>query len=140
MMMKSALFQTNTLSLYSTRVLKQQFVGRHIAPRGHIILIPSQPVFTLSPKCCVLSGEATNTNFILFLLIRRWLELTLTITPHLLFRQRFFFFTNFNFLIGQATLPLSIFKLFLADFIYPFQTVWFTFSQRLFILFVFPII
>jgi len=28
--------------------------------------IPSQPVFALSPYCCVLSGEATNTNFIVF--------------------------------------------------------------------------
>jgi hypothetical protein len=29
--------------------LKQQSVGRHVAPLGHIILIPSQPVFGLSP-------------------------------------------------------------------------------------------
>ena len=33
---------------------------------GHIILISSQPVFALSPQCCVLSGEATNTKFIVF--------------------------------------------------------------------------
>ena len=37
-----------------------------LAPLGHIILIPNQPVFVLSPLCCVLSGEATNTNFIVF--------------------------------------------------------------------------
>jgi hypothetical protein len=30
----------------------------------HIILIPSQPVFALTPYCCVLSHEAANTNFI----------------------------------------------------------------------------
>ena len=44
---------------------------------GHIILIPSQPVFPLSPECCVLSREATNTNFIVFCLIRSGLELTI---------------------------------------------------------------
>jgi hypothetical protein len=42
----------------------------------HIILIPSQPVFPLSPYCCVLSGEATNTNFIVFCLTRPGLEPT----------------------------------------------------------------
>jgi len=45
MMMMSALFQTNTLSW----ILKQQSVGRHVAPLGHIILIPNQSVFALSP-------------------------------------------------------------------------------------------
>jgi hypothetical protein len=33
---------------------------------GHIILIPSQPVIAFSPECDVLSGEATNTNVIVF--------------------------------------------------------------------------
>jgi hypothetical protein len=45
-------------------------------PLRHIILIPSQPVFPLSPYCCVLSGEATNTNFIVFCLTRPGLEPT----------------------------------------------------------------
>jgi hypothetical protein len=40
--------------------------GRHVTPLGHSILNPSQPVFALTPKCCMLSGEATNTNFIVF--------------------------------------------------------------------------
>jgi hypothetical protein len=35
-----------------------------------------QSVFALSPQCCVLSGEATNTNFIVFGLTRPGLELT----------------------------------------------------------------
>jgi hypothetical protein len=35
---------------------------RHIEQLGHIILIPSQPVFAFSPWCCVFSGEATNTK------------------------------------------------------------------------------
>jgi len=50
------------LDLYSASSLKQLSADRHVAPLGHIILIPSQPVFALSPLCCVLSGEATNTN------------------------------------------------------------------------------
>ena len=36
--------------------LKQDFSGRHIAPLGHIILILSQPVFALTPECCIHSG------------------------------------------------------------------------------------
>ena len=35
--------------LYSARSLKQQSVGRHVVPFGHIISIPSQPVFALTP-------------------------------------------------------------------------------------------
>jgi hypothetical protein len=37
------------LDFYSASSLKQQSVDRHVAPLGHIILIPSQPVFVLSP-------------------------------------------------------------------------------------------
>ena len=57
--------------------LKQQSMDRHVAQLGHIILIPSQPVFALSPKCCVLSGEATNTNFIFIGLTGPGLEPTI---------------------------------------------------------------
>ena len=34
---------------YSASSLKQQSASRHVAPLGHIILIPSQPVFALTP-------------------------------------------------------------------------------------------
>ena len=37
------------LDFYSASSLKQQFAGRHVTPLGHIMLIPSQPVFALSP-------------------------------------------------------------------------------------------
>jgi hypothetical protein len=37
-------------------------MDKHIAPLGYIILSLSQPVFALSPYCCVLSGEALNSN------------------------------------------------------------------------------
>jgi len=37
------------LDFYSASSLKEQSAGRHVAPFGHIILIPSQPVFALSP-------------------------------------------------------------------------------------------
>ena len=37
------------LDFYSASSLKQQSTDRHVALLGHIILIPSQPVFALSP-------------------------------------------------------------------------------------------
>jgi hypothetical protein len=42
-----------------------------------VIVIPNQPVITLTPLCCVLSGEATNTNFIIFGLTRPGIEPTI---------------------------------------------------------------
>ena len=47
MMMRYA--QHAELDFYSASSLKQQSAGRHVAPLGHIILIPSQPVFDLTP-------------------------------------------------------------------------------------------
>jgi len=41
--------QHTELDFYSASSLKQQSVDRHVAPLGHIILIPSQPVFAFSP-------------------------------------------------------------------------------------------
>ena len=35
---------------------------KHVTPPGNIILIPNQPVFALSPICCLVSGEEINTN------------------------------------------------------------------------------
>jgi hypothetical protein len=37
------------LDFYSASSLKQQSVGRHVALLEHIMPIPSQPVFTLTP-------------------------------------------------------------------------------------------
>jgi len=37
------------LEFYSASSPKQQSVDKHVAPLGHIILIPSQQVFALSP-------------------------------------------------------------------------------------------
>ena len=68
MMMRSALY------FHSAGSLKQQSAGRHIAPLGHIILIPRQPVFTLfSLMLC----EATHTNFIFFGLTQPGIEPTI---------------------------------------------------------------
>jgi len=36
------------LDLYSASSVTQLSSGRHVAPLGHIILIPSQPVFILA--------------------------------------------------------------------------------------------
>ena len=51
MMMRCAfvLDQHAELEFYSAIAQKQQFMGRRVAPLGHIILIPSLPVFALSP-------------------------------------------------------------------------------------------
>jgi hypothetical protein len=67
-MMTTVLLQNQQIELdfYIASSLKQQSADRHIASLGHFILIPSQPVFALTPFCCVLSGEATNTNLIVF--------------------------------------------------------------------------
>ena len=68
--MRSVLYwldQHAELDFYSANSLKQQSEGRHVALLGHIILIQS----------CVLSGEATNTNCIVFGLTRTGLEPTL---------------------------------------------------------------
>jgi hypothetical protein len=45
----NVLDQHAEFDFYSASSLKQQSAGRHFAPLGHIILIPSQPVFALSP-------------------------------------------------------------------------------------------
>ena len=43
--------QHANLDCYSASSLKQQPGGRHVAPLGHIILIPSQSIFLLSTAC-----------------------------------------------------------------------------------------
>jgi len=62
------------LDLYIASPRKQKYMGRHVAPLGHIDLIP---VLALSLLYCVLSGEATHTNFIVFCLTRPGLEPTI---------------------------------------------------------------
>jgi hypothetical protein len=37
------------LDFYSASSLKQHSADKHVDPLGHIILTPSQPVFTLTP-------------------------------------------------------------------------------------------
>jgi len=68
------------LDFYSSSSLKQQFANRHVNQLGHIILIPRQPVFALSPYFCVLKGETTYTHFIVLGLSRSLLELTIYCT------------------------------------------------------------
>ena len=41
--------QHTELDFYSASSVKQQSADRHVAPLRNIILIPSQPVFALSP-------------------------------------------------------------------------------------------
>ena len=77
MVMRSA-----ELDFYIVLTLKQQSAGKHVAPLWHIIMIPSQPVISLSPWCCVLSRETINTNFIfiVFSLTQPELESTIYCT------------------------------------------------------------
>jgi hypothetical protein len=67
----------SVLNLYTTSSLKQQSMGRNVLPLGHNILIPSQPVIALTPKCCMFSQEAVNTNIIVFGLTWPGLEHTI---------------------------------------------------------------
>lgn len=46
--------------------MKQLSSGRHVAPLRHIIMIPTTPVFALTPVSWALRGKATNTNVIVF--------------------------------------------------------------------------
>ena len=47
--------QHTLLDVYSATALQHQSLGRHVAPLGHIILIPSQPVCAHTPWCHVLN-------------------------------------------------------------------------------------
>ena len=58
--------------------------ARLVTPLRHVLLNLSQPVFTLTPLCCMFSVEPVNTNFIVFSLIRPGLEPTIY---HTLFMQ-----------------------------------------------------
>jgi hypothetical protein len=55
----------------SASSLKQQSAGRHVAPLRHIILIPCQSDVAFIPNCCcVFNGEATKATFVVFGLTR----------------------------------------------------------------------
>ena len=43
-----ALDEHTQLDLYRASSLKQQFTGKDVVPFGHVVLNPSQPVFTLT--------------------------------------------------------------------------------------------
>ena len=61
--MVSALYQNNTLGWTFIVLVKQQTGCRRVASLGHIFMILSQPIFALSPQCCVLSGESNIYQF-----------------------------------------------------------------------------
>ena len=68
---------TRLVGFYSASSLERQSANRHVAPLGHIILIPSQSVFLLFHECCTLSRQSTNTICIVFGLTRSGLEPTI---------------------------------------------------------------
>ena len=51
-----------------------------VTPLGHIILIRIQPAFAHSLQCCMLGGEATNYQFVVFRLTQSGLEPTIYCT------------------------------------------------------------
>jgi len=64
----------SVLDFYNASSLKQQSLGRHVGPFGHIMPIPSQPVFALTPYCCVLRRETAKINFysLMFDVTKAW--------------------------------------------------------------------
>jgi hypothetical protein len=57
------------MDFYSASSLKQQPADRHVAPIGHIILIPSQQVFALSPLNTACLEEKQQIPIVWFALI-----------------------------------------------------------------------
>jgi len=84
----SDFFWDDNACLFCTRLTHwiHQFTGRPVSPLGYIILFLNQPFFTLTPKCCMVCGEATTTK--IFDLTRPGLEPTIyhTITLSMLFK------------------------------------------------------
>ena len=64
------------IGFHSASSLKQQSAHRYVAPLGHIILILSLPLCSVS-SMLVLSGKEINTNFKFFGLTRPGLETTI---------------------------------------------------------------
>jgi hypothetical protein len=60
-MLMSALYD-----FYSASSLNNNVQLDNVLWLRHIILILRQPGIAPSPLCCVLSGEAANTNFVVF--------------------------------------------------------------------------
>jgi hypothetical protein len=59
---------------YSSSSLKQKSADRHVGPLWHIILIPREQDFVLTPLCWLLSRVAVNTTLIVFGLTQQVLE------------------------------------------------------------------
>ena len=69
-----------TLNIYSASSLKQQS-RVDMSPHSDTLSgFRAEPVFALNPSCCVLSGEETHTNFLVFGLTRSELQLTIYYT------------------------------------------------------------
>ena len=71
----SAIFHLYHLDLYSASSLKQQSAGKHVAPLGHIIRIPSQPLLFLLNAACL--TEKQIVPILVFGLTRPRLEPTI---------------------------------------------------------------
>ena len=77
MRFRFVLDQPAFFDFYSASSLKQQSADRHVAPLGHIILLPRQPVFALSPLNAAALWRSNKYQF--------YSLYTLTITPPMRF-------------------------------------------------------
>ena len=62
-------------NVYNSKILPIAYKKLLLYLFKNIILIPRQPVFVLTPYCCLLNGEAANTNLIVFNFTRPGLKL-----------------------------------------------------------------
>jgi hypothetical protein len=66
---------TCLVGVYGANSLKQEATDTPVVPHGHIIMIPCQTIFALTPLNLALSGDVENYNFIVFVLTRKWLQI-----------------------------------------------------------------
>ena len=70
----SICYEYQYLYAMSISISTQKFAGRHVDPLDHITLIPSQPVFVLTPQYCVFVREAESTKLIVSGFTQPWYE------------------------------------------------------------------
>ena len=98
---------------HSASSLRQQSVGRHVAPLEHIFLIPSQPVCSYSFILCVFIEKQHIPIFIVFGLIRPAIEPTIY---HIRGEHANHYITDEVSIISNLKLYLSIFQFYQYSF------------------------
>jgi hypothetical protein len=118
--------------------VKQQSADRHIAPLVSDTLswFRTNQCLFFPLKCCLLSGKATNTNFIVFGFIWSWLEPTIYRTrgEHALYFSPYFFVKSSKLYLNSVyaiTINISskelfkpTYKLHIHIYIYTHKSTW----------------